>query len=176
VAAIVPAVAAIGAAGLASPKSRLGAAVARDEDVLRLQVAMHHAARVSRGEPRGDLCAVVDRLAWRQRTVSEQVAQRAAIEQFHHRVGDGAVLAEIVDRDDVRVGQRGDGTRFGFEPSACDRIVRQRVGDDLDRDVALQSRIAGAVHLAHSAGTEQVEDFVRANSTAGLGRHAVRPL
>jgi hypothetical protein len=172
VAAIVPAVAAIGAAGLASPKSRLGAAVARDEDVLRLQVAMHHAARVSRG----DLCAVVDRLAWRQRTVSEQVAQRAAIEQFHHRVGDGAVLAEIVDRDDVRVGQRGDGTRFGFEPSACDRIVRQRVGDDLDRDVALQPRIAGAIHLAHPAGTEQVEDLVRANSTAGLGRHAVRPL
>ena len=82
----------------------LGAAVARDEHVLRLQVAVNHAARVCGGEPRGDLRAVIDRLPWRQRTVSEHLAQRAAIEQFHHRVSDGTLLAKIVDRDDVRVG------------------------------------------------------------------------
>ena len=52
--------------------------------------------------------------------------------------------------------------------------LRQRVGNDLDRDLALQSRIAGAIHLAHAPCTEQTDDFVCANSTSGLGRHVVR--
>jgi len=54
------------------------------------------------------------------------------------------------------------------------RIVRQRVGNDLDRDVALQSRMAGAINLAHAACTKQAEDFVCAYSTSGLGCHVVR--
>ena len=65
---------------------------------------MDHTARVCGREPRGDLRAVIDRLPWCQRTISEHLAQRAAIEQFHHRVGDGTLLANIVDRDDIRVG------------------------------------------------------------------------
>jgi hypothetical protein len=34
--------------------------------------------------------------------------------------------------------------------------------DRLDGDFPAQPRVAGAIHLAHSAGTERAEDLVRA--------------
>ena len=41
------------------------------------------------------------------------------------------------------------------------------VGQDLERDVAIQLRVARAIDLAHAAGAEGGEDFVRAEARAG---------
>src|SRR4029077_10408731 len=40
----------------------------------------------------------------------------------------------------------------------------ERVGDDLQRDVATELRVARAIDLAHAAGAEGREDLVRADS------------
>ena len=39
-------------------------------------------------------------------------------------------------------------------------------GQDLDRDDAIEPRVAGLVDLAHAAGAEGGEDFVRAEADA----------
>ena len=41
------------------------------------------------------------------------------------------------------------------------------VGQDLDRDVAIQLRVARAIDLAHAAGADRHDDFVRAEASAG---------
>ena len=63
--------------------------------------------------------------------------------------------------------ERGEDFGFALEAREAVGIVRERVGQDLDRDVALQPRVARAIHLAHAAGAEQRVDFVRAEASAG---------
>ena len=40
------------------------------------------------------------------------------------------------------------------------RIARHKGWQDFDRDFAPQSRIAGAIYFAHSAGAQQADNFV----------------
>ena len=41
------------------------------------------------------------------------------------------------------------------------------LGQHLDRDVAAEAGVAGAVHLAHAAGAERTTDLVGAETGAG---------
>ena len=45
-------------------------------------------------------------------------------------------------------------------------------GDDLGGHLTAQSRIAGAIHLAHSAFPEQADDFVGADTRTDSDGHA----
>ena len=49
-----------------------------------------------------------------------------------------------------------------------------RLRQDLDRDVAVEFRVARTIHLAHSASTERACDFEWADSRAGAECHSVR--
>jgi hypothetical protein len=42
----------------------------------------------------------------------------------------------------------------------------------LDGDVALQARVARAIHLAHAAGSQQADDFIRAEAIGPVRCHA----
>ena len=44
-------------------------------------------------------------------------------------------------------------------------------GGNLDRDVAIQARVSGAINLTHATRTDGSEDFVRTKFVAGLERH-----
>ena len=99
------------------------------------------------------------------------LAQRLAFEQLRHDVGHAVVHADVVDREDVRVIQRRSGARFLLEalkPAGIGRGVR---GKNLDRDVAPEPRVAGAIDLAHPAGAEQRKDFVGTEMDTGCQRH-----
>ena len=65
----------------------LHAAVQREEDVLRLQVAMHDAACVRGAKPPGHLERDVERRVHRQRAGAEARAQRLAFQTLRHEVG-----------------------------------------------------------------------------------------
>jgi hypothetical protein len=58
--------------------------------------------------------------------------------------------------------QRGYCARFLLEA-----IAVGGVGENLERDVAAEARIAGAVDFAHSTRPERGDDFVGAESCAG---------
>ena len=90
--------------------------VARDEDVLGLQIAVHDAALVRGGQPARDLNRVVDRLERREPfRLLEADAQRVAFEQLHDRVDDAGIVADVVQRQNVGMVERGDRLRFALE-------------------------------------------------------------
>ena len=122
--------------------------------------------------PARDLDRDVDRLADRQRRRSRPVAQRLALEQLRDEVRRAVVRADVVERDDVGVGERRDGARLLLEAAQAVRVRRQVAGQDLDRDVAPEARVAGAVDLSHAARTEGRDDLVRTETHAGTECHA----
>ena len=67
---------------------------------------------------------------------------------------------EPVDRRDVRMIERGEDLGLALEAGEALGVVCEQVGQDLERDVATELRVARAIDLAHAAGAEQREDFV----------------
>src|SRR5919201_1463403 len=65
---------------------------------------------------------------------------------------------------DVGMIERREKFRFALEAGQAVRIVRECFRQDLDRDLALQPRIARAIHLTHAAGAEGRKDLVRAEA------------
>src|SRR5262245_20857511 len=64
-----------------------------------------------------------------------------------------------------------DAQRLAFEPQDGGRIGGERFSQDLDRHIAIEPRIAGAIHLAHAAGPERADDLVLTEAGAGRQRH-----
>ncbi len=129
---------------------------------------------VSGGKAAGDLERVVEGLADGKRSTLQSDPQGMAFEQLRDDVGSAVVRADIVDGEDVRVVQGAGGARLLLEAAEMPGIG-DLLGEDLDRDVALQARVTGAVDLAHAPRGEQLHDLVRAESRAGLKRHRYTP-
>ena len=133
-------------------------------DVAGLEVAVHHALRVREGEPVEDLLhhreLVLERL---QLPLRQQLAQVLALEQLHGHVGHAALLAEVVDRDDVGVVEPGRGLRLVLEALAGAWVLAQLAEHDLDRDVAPEHGVVGAEDLAHGARADLADDLVLAD-------------
>ena len=64
--------------------------------------------------------------------------------------------------------QRGYGLGFALE--ALGELLR----GNFDRHVAIQTRIARAIHFAHPTGPDNGQDFVRAELGAGSERHVIQ--
>ena len=87
----------------------------------------------------------------------------------HARLKPGAgslkpFFTDVVERADVRMVQRGDRPRLTIESLAELRIRGERFRQDLDRDRALQPRVARSVHFTHSTGAKWSLDFVRSEA------------
>ena len=145
--------------------------VVQDEDVVGLEIAMHDAACMRRFEPARSLRRDGGRLLRRQRTAADQVAQRLAFEQFGDGVVHAVVAAEIVNREDVGMRERGDGARFAFEPRDAIRVGADRGRQHLECDIAPQLDVMRAVDLTHSARAEQADDLVTPEARAGGDAH-----
>ena len=73
------------------------------------------------------------------------------------------------------VAQGGDGARLVLEAPPPLRVVGKLVGQDLDRDLTRQARVAGAVHLAHAPGPEGAEDLVGTQAGSRFEGHEAAP-
>src|SRR5438309_5949758 len=67
--------------------------------------------------------------------------------------------------------ERGQHLRLALEACAPVRIERERIGNDFERDVATELRIARAIHLAHPARAERRDDLIRPEAAAGADGH-----
>ena len=106
-----------GIVGRARPKSRIFTTPpGRHHDVLGLQVAVDDGARVGRGEAVGDLDRDREERLQRQRAARQQLAQALPLDQLHDDVGGLVDLADLVDGDDVGVGDGGGGAGLLLEP------------------------------------------------------------
>src|SRR5258705_13903220 len=78
---------------------------------------------------------------------------------------------EPVDAANVRMVQGGEELSFALEPREPLRVLSHRGQQHLDRDVAIQLRVARAIHLAHPTRPKQGDDFVRTEARTDGHRH-----
>ena len=103
-----------------------------------------------------DLCGIPQGIVRRERA-----PQRLAVDQLHDQV----IGADVVQRADVGMIQRGDGAGFALE------ALSETLHRNFDGNVAVQAGIASPVHLAHPALADGPEDFVGAEAGASSESH-----
>jgi hypothetical protein len=142
-------------------------AVAADEDVRRLHVAVDDPAHVRGMERLGDLGADPRGLARRQRAVlADDRRHVLAVDELHDDVRAGRLLAEVEDRDDVRVAQRRGGAGLVAEAGQEVRVTTELGAQQLDRDVAIQLGVARPVDRRHAALSEELHEAIAAAQDA----------
>ena len=132
-------------------------AVGPQLDVRGLQIAMNDALLVRGFERLGNLPRDRQRVVERNRSLERCARRASAVDELHARARCmPSRFLEAVDRGDVRMIQRREHLRFALEPREPIRIGRERLRQDLERDVAIQPRVAGAIHLAHAARADEL--------------------
>ena len=135
-------------------------------DVGRFQIAMDDPPFMGRLERLGDLRGDRHDLVERHRPPGNAIGECRSFDQLHHQRAALTGFLEAVNLRDVRVVQRGEDLRFAAEPREPIRIggdVRQQ---HLERHVAIQLAVAGAIDLAHSALAKFREDCIGPESLA----------
>jgi hypothetical protein len=145
-----------------------------EQQVAGLDVAVHDAVAVGVVKAAAGLDDDVDRLLHAEVTVvAEQLGARVARDVLHHDEVPVAarVEAEIEHLHDVRVHEPGGGERFAPEPGDERRVVGEVLGEQLDRDVALEPAVERQVHGRHPAHAEPALDPVPAGDRLLVGHH-----
>jgi hypothetical protein len=119
----------------------------------------------------GELPHDRQRLVHRHGVLRDAVGERGAVHQLHDERLRRRRVLDAVDRTDVRMIQLGERSGLALEAGEPLRVLRQRCWQHLERDVAIQLGVAGAIHLAHSARANLRGDFVRAETCGGSERH-----
>ena len=147
----------------------------RNEDVRRLDVAVNDAGRVRRVQAIGDLDRQGKQSLCFNRLTRDHMLQRHALQEFHGDERSATLLADVVNRADVRMIQRRCG--LGFTPEAFQRlrVVSNIFGQEFKRYKTVEARVLGLVNHTHPAASQSLEDAivgdVLANQRRGL-RHS----
>ena len=100
-------------------------------------------------------------------------AEVLARDELHHECANAATLFEPVDLRNIRVVQRGQRLGLVGEPGKPFRVIRKGIGQDLQRDIAIELGVPGAIHLAHATLADQLGDSIRPEACAGAEGHRV---
>ena len=92
----------------------------------------------------------------------DRLAQRHPLEQLRDDEWHTCVRANVVNRNDIRVAERGDGARLAFEALATVAVGHPDSGENFDRHVAAKAGIVSPVDLAHAAGAQHTDDLIGA--------------
>jgi hypothetical protein len=129
-----------------------------------LEVAVDDPLVVRGRETARDPDRVVERSCRGKGSPPEPPPQGLAFEQLEDDVRRAFVLANVEDHEDVGVVQGPRGLRLLREAALTIGITGSVPVQDLDRDLAGEARIAGAVDLAHPSRAERREDLVGAHA------------
>ena len=97
--------------------------------------------------------------------MGELLAKRLSLKQLGHEIGLAVLEPEVVERDHVGVVQRAGGASLSLETLEGGGIGPQRLGDDLDRHLSAEPRVARPVDLGHPAGAEEGNDLEMPDSS-----------
>jgi len=137
--------------------------VMSDQDVVGLEVTMDQPGVMGGGKPPARLYECVpDLLPAALGAVIEPLPQRHALHQLHRQEDLPRGLADLVDRDDVRMGQFGHGLGLTYQTLPCvHRPGHLGVGPkQLQRHPPIQFRVVSGIHDAHRALAEHLDDEV----------------
>ncbi len=113
------------------------------------------------GQPIRDRQGDIEGLAPGQASLASQpLAERLALQKLRDRVVDVAFRTEGEDGQNMRMGERRQGLRLAFEALDGLGILGEAFGKHLDRHVAVELGILGAVNFSHPACTERRNDLV----------------
>ena len=168
-------------AGSTSERGQLGetevqhldAALARHHHVRRFQIAVHHALLVRGDQGVGQRDRQVEHLRQRQSAGRDERGEIATVDQLHRQKARARHVLDGVQGDDVRMIERRDRLGFALEAGQAIRRRGHVLGQHLEGDVAAETRVARAVHLAHPARTERGDDLVDTETGAGRKTHYV---
>ena len=146
----------------------LAGALSGDQDVGRLDVAVHEPALVRRVERRCDRTHHSLNPVEVQLAPVDDVAQVGARHEAHRQVEDALELAAAVDRDDVGMLERRREPSLGLETGHRVRVLGVLGRDDLQRHGALEVDVGGLVDNPHPAAVEDALDPVAGEQRAGL--------
>ena len=133
---------------------------------------MHDAGAVGAIERAADLDRHLQRVVRRQRAGPREArGQRLAFEELEHEEVGAGLGSDVVERADVRMIERRHGVRLAVEAGAQLGVGGELRRQHLDRDRAIEPRIARAVDLAHPAGADRRDDLIRPESRAGCQGH-----
>ena len=142
-------------------------------DVGRFQVAVNDPLLVRCLERLGDLRRDGQCVLERDRAAPQSLRQILAFDQLHDEGVHITGFFKAVDVSDVRMVQRREGLGFARETCEPFGVVREAIRQNLDRHVAIEVGVPRAIDLAHAAGADQRDDFIRAEASSGRQRHDV---
>lgn len=145
------------------------------ENVLRLDVAMHHAAVVRVLQRIAKRRHDRQRLACGKATGGEKSAQIHPVHEFHEdEITTGGTASVFVERDDAGMVQLGERTRLLRETSGEARIGIEPRTQDFQRDDTIEVALSGAIDRPHAALAEEIEDLERGKLGREFGRRGRR--
>ncbi len=154
--------------------------VLRQDDIGRLDVAVHHRAGVRGRQALAHLDRDIYRLRQTKRGAANPYRHGFAGVVRHHDESTVAVLLDAVDDADVGMVKRRSKARFAQEPVLFFRTGDGLLGKEFERYGAFEFRVERAINHAHTPGTGQSEDLVFANDisrrqSGGRVRHRASP-
>ena len=135
---------------------------------------MHDAVGMDDDERLGEVVRHPGDVGPGRRAEGEPCGERRPVDELHHQVGDVAAVerraARVEERDERAMAQRGE--QVDLRPDAL-QLVRIRRGgyEHLERHLAAQHLVGGAMHERHPAGAEQRAEPIPSDEHApGLER------
>ncbi len=145
------------------------------------QIAMDDARAVSLVERVADVDRVAQGVDRRQRTAGQPLDERLAFEILEHEKTNRVIsargrlgvrcVADVIERADVWVIERRDGTRLPLEALPPLRAGGEGGVEHFDGDGPVETRIAGAIDLGHPSRADEPEDFIRAQPHSACQGH-----
>ena len=124
-----------------------------DHDVFRLDVAMNDSSRVAVLHRIGHLNHDVEQFSKAARRLLEKCAEISSLHDRHQEVHRALVASDVEDRHDSRMIHLSNELCFSLK-ALLGLFGEKRRRDQLDRDVTIEERIAGAVDNTHSAAAK----------------------
>ena len=132
-----------------------------DEDVARFDIAVDITSGVGVVEGAPDLLQQLGHVVGMEGSVGgDDRFQRLPAHELHDDEGRAVVLADVIDIDDVGVGEGGGRARLALEAGAEARIGGELRPRRLDRHVAAEEEIVTEVDGRHAALAEAATDAI----------------
>ena len=138
----------------------LGLAALRQENIGRLNVAVDDAFFVRGIQGVGGLDTDAHQIVHRNRAAADPLAQRLALQQFHGDEVMAVGFVHLMNGADVGMAERRGRPGFAQEALHRGRVGHQVWRQTLERDLASQTRIFGAIHHSHTARSQRVQEPV----------------
>src|SRR5215216_4829320 len=141
--------------------------VCLDHDVLRLDIAMNDACCVCDAQSSRYLRCESHCCAPSKRPLRKLMTQGLSFDEFSDNEVKLTVLADFINRDDVRVFECRNSVSFLLEASHALRVTGKLTREDLDGHVALELLVGRTPNFTHSALTKSLMNSIAAKLPPG---------